>query len=81
VKGKASSVSDRISTISTQYSTIEELWSTPAGQSFSDVATKVNNAMAQLQTLLGDTTDRMQMTHDNYQQAEDKNAKNNAAGK
>ncbi|MYS23327.1 WXG100 family type VII secretion target, partial [Streptomyces sp. DvalAA-14] len=81
VQGKADTIADQISTITTQYSTLEEIWATPAGQTFTDVATRVNSAMQQLQTLLGDTTDRMQMTHDNYQQAEEKNTANNAAGK
>lgn len=57
-------------TISTQIRNVENAWSSPSGDSFSDVAAQVQSALDDLYSLVGQIADQMQWTYDNYVQAE-----------
>jgi WXG100 family type VII secretion target len=77
VKTKAGSIDDHISTITGEYANVGYRWSSPAGQTFSDVTTKATAAMKDMQNMLSDMISRMQLTHDNYETTENVNTQNN----
>ena len=76
VSAKAHDISGFCDTIKGQYGLIEMSWSSPAGGTFSDAATKANNAMDTTRALLSDVINRMKMSYDNYVQAEHANVQN-----
>lgn len=88
VSSRALSIENEYDNITTQYETIEmggtgasaAVWSSPAGNTFNDVATQVTNVMSTLQQLLGDMVTRMRQTYDNYVQAETTNVNNVSQG-
>ena len=79
VQTQADVISDTIRTIKSQYALIEGVWSSPAGQSFIQLTTRVNTVTDNLENLLSEMQDRMQISYDNYVQAEKANIANNTA--
>jgi uncharacterized protein YukE len=58
----------------------QSAWVSPAGQTFAVVAQACNTQMASLNGLLSDMIQRMQTTHQNYQDAEETNTANMGGG-
>ncbi|MFG2525235.1 hypothetical protein [Streptomyces sp. NPDC048527] len=69
-------ISYDIGVIKDQYSLIESIWNSPAGQSFVDLTTRVNKVTGDFETLLTDMQACMKTTYDNYVQVEQANILN-----
>jgi len=78
VQSKAGSIEDEYHNITSQFMTLTSgsAWSSPAGDTFTGVATLLSNAMSTLQNLLDDIVRRMQQAYSNYVQTETTNTKN-----
>lgn len=76
IQAKADAIHDHNTTINQSYSDIKHAWSSPAGQTFEDVADQAHKAMSGLRELLADMIDCMQKTHDTYERTELANVKN-----
>jgi WXG100 family type VII secretion target len=70
IENKIQSISDSYSSIQTQYLIIQDVWSSPAGQSFTDITSSIDSAMNQLNHVLGSISQAMQTSYGNYLQAE-----------
>ncbi|MEV6029085.1 hypothetical protein [Streptomyces sp. NPDC052036] len=70
VKQQAYAVRDEIDSLSEEYSNIEFVWTGPAGTTFADLATRVDDAAMKLQHLPDDIIRRMEQSYDKYVQAE-----------
>jgi WXG100 family type VII secretion target len=76
VKSRIASISDSYDTIQLKYGLVETVWSSPAGTSFADVTSTIDNAMKQMTDVLGSIYSAMQATYDNYLKTEQTNTKN-----
>jgi uncharacterized protein YukE len=84
VQSRAGSIEDEYRNITSQLMTLSSggmgvtasAWSSPAGGTFTAVATQLSNAMSTLQNLLNDMVSRMQQTYSNYVQTETANTQN-----
>jgi WXG100 family type VII secretion target len=70
------SISDAYESIRTQYSVIETVWSSPAGTSFADITSTIDNAMSQLNSVLESIGQAMHTSYNNYLQTEQANTNN-----
>lgn len=58
------------------FSSIEDNWQSPAGDSFVAATTKFNSAATNLLTVLGDAIQRMKTAYQNYASTETTNTQN-----
>jgi uncharacterized protein YukE len=80
VMNNTQSISDAYESIQSQYTIIEEIWTSPAGTSFADITSTIDSAMNQLGNVLNSIYSAMQSSYTNYQTEEQANAKNFTGG-
>ncbi|MEV5753694.1 WXG100 family type VII secretion target [Actinoallomurus sp. NPDC052308] len=71
LQGKAEAISGYHDTIKQQFRNVQFAWTSPSGDTFSDISVQVERALTNLDELLANVVDRMQQSYDNYRQAEE----------
>ncbi len=69
-------LSDYRESIREQIRLVEHSWKSPAGDTFSDISTQVTTALDNLVDLVANISARVQRSHDNYAEQEQKNLDN-----
>ncbi|MFE1856692.1 WXG100 family type VII secretion target, partial [Streptomyces sp. NPDC059489] len=70
------SIHDSHDIVSSNYSLVANAWTSPAGETFSDVRDQAQAAMNDLDDLIGNLVDRLGVTYDTYVKTEQANAEN-----
>lgn len=69
-------ISNDFTQIQSELTKVANAWSSPAGQSYSDVQDALNSDINNLESLLAEIVKRMNQTYANYQNAEQTNSNN-----
>ncbi|MEV6536787.1 WXG100 family type VII secretion target [Streptomyces sp. NPDC051639] len=76
IDGKRWSIRDSHDVVSSNYSLVANAWTSPAGDTFSDVRDQTQAAMSDLEDLIGNLVDRLGATYDTYVKTERANTEN-----
>jgi WXG100 family type VII secretion target len=76
ITGRIKVISEAQETLGQQRGFVESAWTSPAGDTFSDVSDQVDQAMAHMGSVLENLVAKLQQTYDNYMETEAQAVKN-----
>jgi WXG100 family type VII secretion target len=76
VGGNRGTIEDCFNQITTQFNSLQANWQGPAAESYDNLRTTLQSAIAAMLEVLSEIISRMQTTYDNYNSAESSNARN-----